>query len=136
MAGQRTVKIPDIEHITEVVTKHLPVVAYSGVLILRDVISDQDSETGLIVSLDSGNLSLKTSNRSICSGTVVSIAPDFMKQYIGDYDLHIGERVIANINNVIPINLANYDGTTYNLLMIREEDILAVIEPDVVLKVI
>ena len=132
--NKREVKIPEVELIKTKIADSISVESYTGVLILRDQISDTDSETGLIVSLDAGRVSFKTSNSDICSGVVVSVSKDFMTKYTGVM-LEIGDRVLANINKTIPINLADKDGITYNLLNIREEDILAIIDVDTNLKV-
>ena len=135
MAGQRTVNIPDIKKIIEEDSRNLSVKAYSGVLLLMDEISDQDPETGLVVSLDGGLTNFKTSNSNICSGVIVSVAEEYLTQYTGDYTPQIGDRIITNINKSIPLTLADKDGKTYYLINVREEDLLAKIETDTNLKV-
>lgn len=134
MSNSRRVKLPDIEAIKTRIADSISVAAYSGVMVLSDEISDQDEETGLIVSLDGASTTFKTSNNNICSGVVVSVAEDFLTKYTGGVKPEIGDRVIANINKVTPLVLADKDGVTYKLLNIREEDILATIDPDTQLK--
>ena len=134
MSNNRCVKLPDIEAIKTKIADSISVAAYSGIMVLSDEISDQDEETGLIVSLDGASTVFKTSNNNICSGVVVSVAEDFLTKYTGGVKPEIGDRVIANINKVTPLVLADKDGVTYKLLNIREEDILATIDPDTQLK--
>lgn len=104
-----------------------------GVYALADEFVETD-ESGLVINFDK-NPTYKTSNYSAISGVIVSISENFDSKYVGGYIPKLGDRILTITNQTIPIKLADKDGTHYKLLLIKEADILALLEPNLELTV-
>lgn len=118
----------------ERINKELSLRAPYGILVLQDVIDDVDPESKLIISLESKK-SFKTSDNTALAGVVVYVAENFIDKYTGGVTPSIGDRILTISNKVIPIPFSDKNGETYQLLLIKEDDILAIIDNNTKLKV-
>lgn len=105
-----------------------PVRPAYGVLLLRDKIDD-GTEGGIITDIRSDKDRFKTYNNTCISGVVVEVADNFVSQACGGYSPKVGDRILTTVSASAPINFYG----EYDLLLVRESEILATVSPDIII---
>ena len=95
-----------------------------GVMILQDKIV-ADPNSNIITEFRKEGDRFTTYNNHILSGTIIDIADNFIPNLVG-MDLKIGDRIMCTVNKSCPINFYG----KYNLALVRENDITAIIDPN------